>query len=171
MAAGKTDSWREFLEREQRHDLRVRTYQSTGVSSSEDVDLHKVNPYSGQRPFFVRGLANMFSNDSKQTRMLLTPCTECPLRSPRHAGLMIATRAAVERLPEDVQASNKPPDHSSRQRGQGRARLEGQGAAEVLGVQRSRCRHTSPPPSGSKSPRIEQSKPKKLTYGKLLLAM
>mmetsp|Transcript_27072 Transcript_27072/g.62607 ORF Transcript_27072/g.62607 Transcript_27072/m.62607 type:complete len:175 (+) Transcript_27072:59-583(+) len=174
MAAAKTESWREFLEREQRHDLRVRTYQSNGVSTSEDVDLHKVNPYSGQRPFFVRGLANMFSNDSKQTRMLLTPCSECPLRSPRHAGLMIATRAAVERLPKEEQRQVNVglPEMSPLARYQGgQGRLEGQGAAEVLGMPRSRYRLPTPSPSTAKSPRTDQTKPKKLTYGKLLLAM
>mmetsp|Transcript_6568 Transcript_6568/g.14314 ORF Transcript_6568/g.14314 Transcript_6568/m.14314 type:complete len:174 (+) Transcript_6568:85-606(+) len=173
MAADNTEGWREFLEREQRHDLRVRTHQacvSAGSVSQEDVDLHKVNPFTGERPFFVRGLANMLSNDSKQARMLLTPCSECPLRSPRHAGLMIATRGKVERVSheqlEAIQAK-APGEAAPSGRFQGRQRMER--GHDILGVPRNT--HAIQSTYGNtKLPRMERS-PRKVPYGKLLLAV
>mmetsp|Transcript_94651 Transcript_94651/g.164216 ORF Transcript_94651/g.164216 Transcript_94651/m.164216 type:complete len:190 (+) Transcript_94651:86-655(+) len=118
-----TDSrvWKEYVDRERYYEL---AREASDVPE-EPADHTQVNPYSGDKPFFTRGLAHMFYNDSSRTRMVLGN-TDDPLRSRRHVRHMMApregpltgTQSQQQRLPslnlQNVQTSDIAPSSDSR---------------------------------------------------------
>mmetsp|Transcript_35565 Transcript_35565/g.70314 ORF Transcript_35565/g.70314 Transcript_35565/m.70314 type:complete len:253 (+) Transcript_35565:48-806(+) len=67
-------------------------------------DIHSridmINPYAAGARYFEKGLANNYWNESAKTRLLISPNTECPMRSRRHTTHIAATRGYnMDRMP------------------------------------------------------------------------
>merc|ERR1719375_1227872 len=93
--------WKEQLERETR--LAVMK-EAPHMPSDIERRAQMMNPYGGRKPFFVKGWANMFNNDSAQARNCIAPGSENPLQSRRHLANMLLARNDLERVPELTEA-------------------------------------------------------------------
>lgn len=99
----------------------------------EPAQLEQINPFGTSRPFFARGLAHQFCNDSHNARRLLSPLSEEPLRSPRYVGTIFADRHGhIEQLPPlGARASQSGPTLLSSRDEKG---LKGAGPQEATAV-------------------------------------
>lgn len=92
---GCTDhkAWQEAVCREQIRELH--RVPADVVPESVDLEIHRVNPYAGERPFFARGQSHHYYNDSSMTRRVLAPLSDDPLRARPHRLNIMSTRGAA----------------------------------------------------------------------------